>query len=257
MVAVYASLTLDLAAAARFALVERRAAGVADGPRDHVGLARGGGRAGRVDRHRRLGGEAHVVDPELGSRHLEDHVRDAQPDRGRSAVDLGRPVGEQPHPRGAVVVEALREADVLEPDREAGAAPDPLAAGGVAGAARQAQRVARERLGLGRHERGGAADHLGGRERAFDPLAGRKHVARGEGIQQAQLDRVDPERRGELVHLGLAGEARLDGPEPAHRATGRVVRVDDGRLEVGVRDGVRGRRRRRAALAQTAVELEA
>ena len=132
------ALDVDLAAAARLALGERGAAGVADGAGDHVGLARGRGRAGRVDRRGRRRREPDVVDPELGARDLEDHVRDALPDLGGGAVHLGRAVGEQPHPRGAVVVEALGEADVLEPDREAGAAADALAARRVAGAARAA-----------------------------------------------------------------------------------------------------------------------
>ena len=54
------------------------------------------------------------------------------------------PSSNRPHARGAVVVEALREADVLEADREADAAPDALAARRVAGAAGQPERVARQ-----------------------------------------------------------------------------------------------------------------
>jgi hypothetical protein len=82
-------------------------------------------------------GDEDVVDPELGSRDLEDHVRDALADLGRGAVHLGRAVGEQPDSRRARVVEALRVADVLEADGEAGAAADALAARRVAGASRQ------------------------------------------------------------------------------------------------------------------------
>ena len=92
--------------------------------------------------------------------------------------------------------------------------------------------------GARRLERGSGADHLGGRQRAVDPLAGRKRVARRERVQQPELDRVDPERRGELVHLRLAREAGLDGAEAAHRAARRVVRVDDRRLEPRVRHRV-------------------
>ena len=85
-----------------------------------------------------------------------------------------------------------------------------------------------------------------------------------ERVPQPQLDRVDVERGGELVHLRLGGEAGLHGAEAAHRAAGRVVRVDGGRLEQRVRrrrtgptakrGGVRGHGRRargvRAAVEQ-------
>ena len=104
------------------------------------------------------------------------------------------PSGEDPHARGAVVVEALGVGDVLEADREADAAPHALAARRVAGAAGQAQRVARQLLRRRRLERGGRADRLGDRQRAGDLLAGREHVARLQRVQQPQLDRVDLER---------------------------------------------------------------
>ena len=70
-------------------------------------------------------------------------------DLGRRAVDLRAPVLEEPDPRRAVVVEALRVADVLEPDREADAAPHALAARRVPRSARQPDRVARQLLRLG------------------------------------------------------------------------------------------------------------
>ena len=168
-------------------------------------------------------------------------------------MDLGRAVGAQQHPGGGEVVEALRVADVLEPDGEADAALDTLAAGRVAGAARQADRLARQRLGIGHRQCGRAADHLGGREDALDHLAGRQRVAAAERVQEPELDGVDPELVRELVHLRLGREARLHGTEAAHRAAGRVVRVDAGRLDQRVRDlvgadreagGVRGHGRR-------------
>ena len=56
------------------------------------------------------------------------------------------------------------------------------------------------------------------------PVAQR--AARLERVQEPQLDRVDVERGRELVHLRLGREARLHGAEAAHRAAGRVVRVD-------------------------------
>ena len=69
-------------------------------------------------------------------------------------------------------------------------------------------------------------------------------VARRERVQQPELDRVDAERGGELVHLRLGREARLDGAEAAHRAAGRVVRVDARRLDQRVLDRVRPDRER-------------
>ena len=189
------------------------------------------------------GASVDVLRAELGARDLQDHARHALADLGRGAVHLGGELlvraGPEPHARRAGVVEALRVADVLEPDREADAALDALAAGGVAGAARQADRVARQLLGLGHGQRGGAADHLGHRQRARHLLPRRERVARAERVQEAQLDRVDLERGGELVHLRLVREAALDGAEAAHRAAGRVVRVDAGRLDQRVLDLVR------------------
>ncbi len=189
--------------------------------------------------------EHDVVGAELGARDLEDHVRDALADLGRGAVHLRAPVRAQPHARSAVVVEALRVADVLEADREADAAPDALAAGRVPGAAGEPDRVARELLGLGYRKLRRTPDHLGDGERPVDPLAGRQDVAGRERVPEAELDRVDLERDGELVHLRLGREARLHGAEAAHRAAGRVVRVDAGRLEQSVRDRVRPARERR------------
>ncbi len=116
---------------------------------------------------------------------------------------------------------------------------DALAVGRVPGAAGEADRVARELLRRGRLERGGAADHLGGRQRARDHLAGRQRVPGGERVQQPELDRVDAERGRELVHLRLGGEAGLNGAEAPHRAARRVVRVDAGGLDQRVRDVVR------------------
>ena len=60
---------------------------------------------------------------ELGARDLEDHADDALPDLGRGAVHGGAAVGMEHDASGTGVVEALRVADVLEPDREADPAP--------------------------------------------------------------------------------------------------------------------------------------
>jgi hypothetical protein len=199
--------------------------------------------------------------PSSVRRDLQDDVRDALADLRRGAPDFRsrqpfiRP-GPEPHARGAGVVEALRVADVLEPNREADPTLHALATGGVARSSRKADRVARELLGLGHRQRGRAADHLGHRERACHHLAHRHRVARLQRVQQPQLDRVDLERGGQLVHLRLVSEAALDGAEAAHRAAGRVVRVDAGRLDQRVLDPVRPQAKA-AALEQTAAELDA
>src|SRR4029453_7568147 len=81
-------------------------------------------RAGGVDPVGRAWRERDVLGTELGARDLQDDVRDALADLRRGAPDLRsrqpfvRP-GPEPHARGAGVVEALRVADVLEPNREA------------------------------------------------------------------------------------------------------------------------------------------
>ena len=92
---------------------------------------------------------------------------DALPDLGGGAVDERAAVLPSAHARGAVVVEALRVADVLEADGEADAAPHALAARRVAGAARAAAAGrAAASSGSGGCERGGAPDHLGDGQRA-------------------------------------------------------------------------------------------
>ena len=97
----------------------------------------------------------------------------------------------------------------------------------------------------GRHgHRRRGADHLGDRQRPGQHLPGRQRVAGLERIQQPQLDRVDPERLGEPVHLRLTGEADLHRAEAAHRPARRVVGVDDRALDQGVVDPVRAERER-------------
>ena len=133
----------------------------------------------------------------------------------------------------------------LKPTAKPVAALDALAAGRVARAAREA---GSGRAGAPRPRGGSSAaarritSAVG--QRALDHLAGRQRVAGRERVQEAQLDRVDPERRGELVHLRLGGEAGLHGAEAAHRAARRVVRVDAGRLDQRVRHVVRAARER-------------
>ena len=172
------------------------------------------------------GRERDVVGRELAARQLQDHVADPLAHLGRGAMQLGAPVRAQADARRGVVVVALGVAEVLEPDREADAPPDALAARRVAGAAGEADRVAWQPLGLRNGNRGGPADDLGDGQRAADALTGGKHVSWPERVQQAQLHTVDVERRGELVHLRLCREAGLDGAEAAHCTAGRIVRVD-------------------------------
>ena len=146
-------------------------------------------------------------------------------------------VDEDAHARGRVVVEALREADVLDPHRVPDAAAHALAVGRVGDAAGQLALVVG--VGLGRErQRADALEQLGHRGRLGDDLAGREPVAGRDRVADAQRDRVDPERGGEPVHLRLVGERDLDGAEAAHRAARRVVRVDDVRGQVRVRDRV-------------------
>ena len=128
------ALDVDLAPRA-LALLERGAAGDPRRAGGHPRHARSRGRAGGADVGGRAGDERDVLDAELEPGDLEDHVVDALADLRRRAVDL-RPIAvEQPDARGAIVVEALRVAEVLEADREPDTAPDALAAGGVPRAA--------------------------------------------------------------------------------------------------------------------------
>ena len=70
---------------------------------------------------------------------------------------------------------------------------------------------------------GARADHLGDRGGAGDPLAGDDPVARFEGVDQSQLNRVHAECICQAVHLGLMGEAGLDTAEAPHGPARRVV----------------------------------
>ena len=191
-----------------------------------------------------MGHQRDRVGAELGPGDLQDDADDALPDLGRRAVHLGAAVGVEHDARRTRVVEALRVADVLEPDREPDPAPDTFAARRVAGAAGQPDRVARQLLGRGHRDRGGGANRLGHRARALDHLARRQRIAGAERVQEAQLDRVDLELGRQEVHLRLGGEARLHGAEAAHRATRRVVRVHRRRLDQRVVDAIRADRER-------------
>src|SRR5262249_18396004 len=155
------ALDVDLAAAARLPLGECGAAGVANGAGDHHRLPRRRRRPAGFDGRGRVRCELDMIGAELGPGDLEDHIRDTLADLGRGAVDDGRAVVVKLDSGGAVVVEPLREAEVLEPDGEPDAAVDALAAGRVAGTSRKAERVAGQLLRSRPLERGGAAADLG------------------------------------------------------------------------------------------------
>ena len=141
-------------------------------------------------------------------------------------MHLGRAVLGQDDARRAVVVEALRVADVLEADGEPDPTSDSFTAGRVPRTAGQPDHVAWQLLRRGRLESSRSPDHVPGRQRAGDDLAGREGTARLECVQEPELDRVDVERGGEPVHLRLGREAGLHRAEAAHRTARRVVRVD-------------------------------
>jgi hypothetical protein len=187
-----------------------------------------------------------VVCGMLGVRDLEDHADDTLTNLGSGAVHLGAAVGMKHDPSRTGVVEALGVTDVLEADRETDPALHAFAAGRVARAARQSDRVARQRLGRGNGDRGCGADRLGHRAGALDHLTRGQDVARAERVQEAQLDRVDVELRREQVHLRFCRKARLHGPETAHRPARRIIGIDRCGLDQGVVDAVRADRERRS-----------
>ena len=85
-----------------------------------------------------------------------------------------------------------------------------------------------------RGRRGDPTQQLGDRRGPLHNLAGGHRVAGLQGVADAQFHRVQADRRGEAVHLGLVAETRLDGAEAAHRPARRVVGVHD----IGVHDDV-------------------
>ena len=153
-------------------------------------------------------------------RHAELLARDLAQDGVHALAHLGpgvvegdRPVGLGPQDHAAVLGDAVPDAGVLQ------AAGDP-------------------------RERRVAVGVLDGEEGALEPdagaeqLAGRRAVAGVEGVAPADLPAVDPDELGERVQHALHREVRLVDAEAAHRAAGRVVRVDGGRLDVDVVDAV-------------------
>ena len=97
-------------------------------------------------------------------------------------------------------------------------------------------------LELGRDQVGDVddgLDDLGHRRGTGDHLTGGQHVAGLQRVLEAELDRVDAQGVGELVHLGLVGEAGLHRAEAAHGPAGRVVGAHRPAVDVGVGRDVR------------------
>src|SRR5262245_53082812 len=129
------ALDVHITAARAPALLERRTTCRLHRTRRHPGHARGGSRSRRTDARGRAGGQSHIVGAELEPGDVQDHVAHALADFRSGAMHLCRAVVRENDPRGAVVVEALRVADVLEAHCEAEAASHALAARGVSGTA--------------------------------------------------------------------------------------------------------------------------
>ena len=156
------------------------------------------------------------VDADLAGRHLGEHRRRALADLGAAAGHRHGAVGMDPqdgrrHRLGAGV--GRREAD----------APDRGPAG--SGVSQPSSSAARSR----------SAGQVG--VDAADPrpraLPGQQHVAAPD------LEAVEAEPFGRLVHLRFAGERDLRGAEPAERAGRRGVRVDRRAGDLEGRDTVR------------------
>ena len=106
--------------------------------------------------------------------------------------------------------------------------------------------------------------HRGDGSHALQDLAGDQRVAGLAGVAQSDLERIEPARLREAVHLRLVGEARLDHAEPAHRPAREVVGASDEALDdrvrapvgaLGVGDRVEQHRRRGRGV-RPAVEQE-
>src|SRR5918995_632560 len=180
-------------------------------PAGEPGLARGRGGAGVADG--RVGRKHHdVLDAQLRARDLRVDRDAALADLAGRRVDLHQRLAARAprpaHAGGRVVVEAVREADVLEADRVADAAAGAFTARRVAEAARQPELAAGRDIRRQRHPLQ-ALEQLGDGRGALDPLGGRQLRAALHRVAAAQLDGVHTERGGELVHLRLVGEAGL------------------------------------------------
>lgn len=231
-------------------LLAHQLTGILDGAAGDVRLTGRGRRTGRA--HLGVGGvDGHLRDTELGAGDLGVHGDAALADLGHRGVHGGDGLAADDlhaHLGGRVVVEALGEADVLDADRVADAPYDALAVRGVGQTAGQLPDVgalAGLPLALGRQRHLlDAAKQFGDRRRGVDRLPGRHDGPLLHGVELPELDPVHAQLVGELVHLRLVGEARLDRAEAAHGAAGRVVAVERDGLDVDVVDHVRAHAQR-------------
>ena len=69
-------------------------------------------------------------------------------------------------------------------------------------------------------------------------LAAKPTIALALEISQSKLDRIEAERIGDLVDLGLAGECHLRNAEAAERAEAYLVGVGKPAVTIGMRDAV-------------------
>ena len=76
-------------------------------------------------------------------------------------------------------------------------------------------------------------------ERLVEQLAGGEGFAGFENVAVADVVAVDADALGQPIEQAFDGEGRLIGAEAAHRAAGRVVRVDGERFHVDRRHAVR------------------
>ena len=128
-------------------------------------------------------------------------------------------------------------------------------------AARDADRLVLGEVALGSDQLQGPLERLPDGDRP-EHLARRALGALLEQRAPAQLDGIEPERLGELVHVLLERPADLGRRRRADRARRLVVRVDERRLDVHVLDHVgpagvhRGHLREEAALAAVGAAVE-
>src|SRR5918996_1770870 len=140
---------------------------------------------------------------------------------------------------GGVVVEALRIADVLESNGEAHTAFYSLAVRRIRHSAGERAEIQASCVAFGRERHGpDPVEQLGDGRRPLDGLTGGKYGSLAHRVPDAEVERIDPQRVGELVHLTLVCEAGLHRTEPSHRTARRVVRVRDERIDSRVRDVV-------------------
>jgi hypothetical protein len=206
----------------------------------HLGLAGGRRRTRRSDPRRVDEDDLDAVESGRGAPDLLQHGDHALPDLGGGGLQA-KPFGCEHGPDFGVVVECLREGEVLDPDRKPDTAPHRPWRRGEAGPPREPAGVVT--VVVGERECGEGADHLGHRQRPFDALAGgRDEVPVVEGVAQTKLDRVHAEGRGETIHLALIGEAHLDGSEPPHGPRRGVVGSNRGGVDAyrGAPVGARG-----------------